>query len=270
MPAFPQSVYRILQLTTDINCPPKELIEIIGHDPVLTLKILKILNSPYFGLSRTILSINQAVVFVGINTIKNIALTIAPVGVLTNEEKDDEYLTNLLMHSLGTAIVAKRLSRRLGASELESADYFVAGLLHDFGKVVLARYMPKEYAKAIKRASKKNIPFLKAEKKLLGTDHTRVGAMLAKKWHLPNELVASIQNHHAPRGKGSPSPMGDCVFAANQIVKKLRIGKSGNPVVEQLPPPIASRFNMDLGELINSLGDFSNEWKKTWFILHQG
>ena len=137
VPAFPHSIYQILHLASDINFSPKELVEVVGHDPVLTLNILKMVNSHYFGLSQPIGSINQAVVCAGINTIKNLALTVAPLELLSSKKQDDPELNQLLLHSLATGFIAKKLARNLGVSEVDATDYFVGGLLHDVGKVAL-------------------------------------------------------------------------------------------------------------------------------------
>ncbi|MEO5377952.1 MAG: HDOD domain-containing protein [Magnetococcus sp. DMHC-6] len=268
MPAFPQSVHRVLQLTADINCAPKELVEVITHDPVLTLKILSLLNSPYFGLSRSISSIQQAVVFVGINTIKNLALSIAPMGILPQHIRSDHYMSQLLLHSLATATCTKQLCRRLGISEIESTNYFVGGLLHDFGKVVLARFQNKNFKQALRLAEHKKISLLLAERKILGTTHTQVGSQLGKKWCLPKELVACLRDHHTPDKKNTRYLMVDCVFAANQLVKKLGIGHAGNPIIENLPPRIADRFGMDLTDLAKSASDFADELKKASVFIH--
>ncbi len=259
MPAFPQSVLRLLQLTTDINCPPKEIVEIVEHDPVLTLHLLKLVNSPYFGLSRRISSIKQAVVFVGINTMKNLALSIAPMEALPKKKNHDPELNDLLLHAIATGAIARRLARLLGVPGVEAAEYYVAGLLHDSGKMALARCMPKAYRKTVKMAKRKGVPLHKMEKKTLGIDHNEMGAILGKKWHLPEDLVSCMRDHHS-KDKKRPSQMRDCVFTANLIAKKLRLGHSGSPIIEENPPArILKRFGMDLPEIMKSLGDATEE-----------
>ena len=260
MPAFPQSVLRLMQLTADINCPPKEIVQVVDHDPVLTLHLLKMVNSPYFGLSRRISSIKQAVVFVGINTMKHLALSIAPMEAMPKKQRaDDPEMTNLLLHAIATGAIARRLARMLGVSEVEAAEYYVAGLLHDTGKMVLARCMPEAYRKTVKMAIRKGVPLVKMEKKILGVDHTDMGALLGDKWRLPKELVACMRDHHTVR-KGRSSKMQDCVYAANLIAKRMRLGHSGNPVIAgDLPQHVRDRFGMDLMELIKSLGNVGSE-----------
>ena len=270
MPAFPQSVFRILQLTTDINCNPRDIVQVVEHDPVLTMNLLKLVNSPYFGLSRRVASISQAVVFVGINTLKNLALSIAPIEVLPKNNWANPRMHQLLLHSLGSAAIARRLSRQLGVPEIDATDYFVAGLLHDFGKVALARCKTKTYRKSLQQAAKKEIPLHQMEKKLFGQDHCQVGALLGKKWCLPKALVSCMAGHHDETAPSSP--MLDCVRAANEIAKRLQYGHSGNPVIAgKLPPTVANRFGQDLPQLIQSLGNVSEELSRARvFIQFQG
>ncbi|MBF0428252.1 MAG: HDOD domain-containing protein [Magnetococcales bacterium] len=269
MPAFPPSVSRILTLTADITCAPKDLIRIIELDPVLTLKLLQLVNSPYFGLSRQISSIKQAVVFVGINTIKNLALTIAPLEILNHDSKDTPHMENMLYHAIAVGVISRHLARRCSLSEIESTDFFVAGLLHDFGKMALYRFLPKKYNKTLHLAAKKQIPLHRAERKTLGVNHLQVGALLAKKWHLPMEFIACMGNHHDWKFSRT-SLLQDCIYTANLIAQTIGVGDSGDPILTpSLPKPIERRLNAKLPELIGTLGDLAGEMHKAKvFIYH--
>ncbi len=263
MPAFSSSVTRILQLSSDINFSPKELVEAIDHDPVMTIKILKLVNSAYFSLSKEITSIKQSVVFLGINTIKNLAITIAAMGMLP--EKNSQYFdsSDFLLHSLGTATVARLLSLQLGVSSKVSSDYFVAGLLHDFGKVVLMQYRHEEMERALALSRCDSISLHEAEMIVMGTDHTVIGGLLGEKWQLPHELVLCLREHHNPLSGMDVAKMRDCVIAANLIIKHLEFGHAGNAVVELMHNDVSTRFGKDLEGLIESLGDIAGALDKT-------
>ncbi|VAW85478.1 hypothetical protein MNBD_GAMMA16-1918 [hydrothermal vent metagenome] len=263
MPAFPSSVTKILQLTSDINSSPKALIEVIDHDPVMTIKILILVNSAYFGLSKKIISIKQGVVILGINTLKNLAVTIAAMGMLPQNSNSKFDSNQFLLHSLGTATIARLLGQKLQVSAKEASDYFVAGLLHDFGKVVLVQFMPEEMEKALTRAANEGIPLFQTEAEEIRSDHTELGGMLAEKWQLPEDLVISLREHHKPITTGDTAKMRDCVIAANSIIKCLEFGHSGNPLIARLPDVVIERFGMELDELLESLGDVSEDLEKT-------
>ena len=252
MPAFPKSVQRVLELTRDVNSTPKDLVEVIDKDPVLTVKILKVVNSAYYSLPKQITSVGHAVVYLGFNTIKNLALSIAAIGMLpkTNEAGFDGQ--QYLLHSLSTAAIAKQVAIKAG--DADPMDCFIAGLLHDFGKVVLALFMPREFRTALEMGQQGKSLHL-ALRDVIGVDHAVVGAMLVEKWRFAPQLVETIRHQYGP--ELADSDMVACVFAANQISKKLNFGFAGNLLVEDFPPSVAKRLGGDLDAVLVMLGDLS-------------
>lgn len=253
MPAFPKSVQKILEITRDVDCSAKDLVQVIDKDPVVTIKVLRVVNSAYYSLPKQITSINHAVVYLGFNTIKNLALSIAAIGMLPTSNAAGFDVQQYLLHSLSTAGIAKQLALRL--DDADPMDCFIAGLLHDFGKVVFAQFMPAEFQKALEICQCNESSLHLALREVIGTDHAVVGAMLVEKWRFPLELIETIGCQYGPQLKDTP--MIACVFAANQISKKLEFGFGGNPYVEQLPLIIAQRLGGTLNELMVSLGDLT-------------
>jgi len=245
MPAFPKSVQRILELTRDINCQPKELVMVIEKDPVMTMKLLRILNSAYYSLPKQITSVNQSVVYLGINTIKNMALSFAAMGVLPQQNAAGFDVQRYLMHSLTTASLARMLCQKFSQGDIDPTDCYIAGLLHDFGKVVFAQFMPTEFKEALALSSEQGISLHAAEKQIIGADHSLVGAMLVGKWQFPESLADAIRYHHSE------------ISPENIVQSCLFMGNSGNLLVEELPPALIERFGGDMDSLIGSLGDLS-------------
>lgn len=253
MPAFPKSVQKILEVTRNVNTTPKDLIQIIDKDPVMTVKILKVVNSAYYSLPKQITSINHAGVFLGINTIKNLALSIAAIGMLPKTNAAGFDMQQYLLHSLATAGIAKRLALTL--DDADPMDCFIAGLLHDFGKVVFAQFMPDELRQAIDESQKEKVSLHQALRRVVGVDHVVVGAMLVERWHFAPYLVETIRNQSSPPGK--VNDMIAAVFAANQICKKLKFGFAGNTYIDDLPTSIASRLGGNLEQIVDRLGDLT-------------
>ena len=251
MPAFPKSVQAILDLTRDVNCTPKDLVQVIDKDPVVTVKILKVVNSAYYSLPKQIASINHAVVFLGFNTIKNLALGIAAIGMLPKSNAAGFDVQQYLLHSLATANLAKKIAGEVDGAD--PMDCFIAGLLHDFGKVVFAQFMPNEFRQALEASKKDGSSLHEALRQTIGVDHAVVGGMLVQKWRFAPSLVETIQNMHGAELKDTP--MVACVFAANQIAKKLDFGFGGNCHIDELTPPMARRLGGNLDDLIARLGD---------------
>jgi putative nucleotidyltransferase with HDIG domain len=253
MPAFPKSVQKILELTRDVNCTPKDLVQVIDKDPVVTVKILKVVNSAYYSLPKQITSINHAVVYLGFNTIKNLALGIAAIGMLPKSNAAGFDVQQYLLHSLATAGIAKQLATAL--DDADPMDCFIAGLLHDFGKVVFAQFMPEEFRQALEISQRDGTSLHQALRQIIGVDHAVVGAMLVEKWRFAPRLIETIQNQHGSDLKDTD--MIACVFAANQISKKMNFGFGGNTCIEELSPAMAKRLGGNLDQVIARLGDLA-------------
>jgi putative nucleotidyltransferase with HDIG domain len=258
MPAFPKSVQRILELTRDVNSTPKELVDVIDKDPVVTVKVLKVVNSAYFSLPKQITSIGHAVVYLGFNTIKNLALSIAAIGMLPKDNASGFDVQQYLLHSLATAGVAKQLASRV--NDADPADCFIAGLLHDFGKVVFAQFMPEEFREALEISRVEGSSLFAALQKTIGVDHAVVGAMLVEKWRFAPHLIETIRYQHLAVLKDTD--MIACVFGANQICKKLNFGFGGNFYIDEFPATVQKRLGGSLDEVIASMGDLDTVFEE--------
>jgi putative nucleotidyltransferase with HDIG domain len=255
MPAFPKSVQRILELSRDINCSPKDLVSVIEKDPVMTMKLLRVLNSAYYSFPRQITSVNQSVVYLGLNTVKNMALSFAALGTLPKNNAAGFDVQSYLLHSLMTAGLARLISQKFHVADADPTDCYLVGLLHDFGKVVFAQFMPVEFRHALERSETEEISLHTAELQVIGIDHSVVGAMLVERWQFPSNVSSLIREHHS--GVEGMSGVAICLFIANQIAKYLGYAGAGYPAIEALSPALAERFGGQLPEIIESLGDIS-------------
>ncbi len=267
IPAFPKSVQQVLTLAADINCAPKDLVGVLKNDPIFTMKILKVVNSPFMGLSSRVTSIHQASVYLGVNTLKNLALSLAGIGMLPARNKAGFPMQDFWLHSLAVALVSRRLAGLLEVAQQESADFFSAGLLHDVGKAVLALYMPEAFQAALELARQSPLFVFEAEERTLAADHAEVGALVAQRWGFPEVLVQGIAWHHTPE-RGLELPLVLCVFAADQVCKTLRYGSSGEDKCQPLPPSVAQRFGRDLDGLVRALPDLDEELQKARIFIN--
>jgi putative nucleotidyltransferase with HDIG domain len=222
----------------------------------MTVKILKAINSSFYGLPQKITSVQKAVVHIGMNTIKNIALGVAAMGMLKPNNRANFNTSNFLLHALTTAAISKMLAERLGLSSTQCSDSFVAGLLHDFGKMVFAEFMPDEFKLALEKSKQQQLPLHQTELEFIGLNHAQAGKMLAERWELSDLLIDAIADHH--NLEPSDNVLRDCVFAANQISKRMQFGDGGNPLIEDFPAAIVARFGLNLTALCEAIGDLES------------
>ncbi len=256
MPAFPKSVQRILELSRDINCPPKELVSVIEKDPVMTMKLLVMLNSAFYSLPKQITSVSQSIVYIGLNTIKNMALSFAVLGVLPRHNDAGYDMQRYLMHSLMTASLSRLLCQKYCMDGTDPADCNLAGLLHDFGKIVFAQSMPEEFSKVLAYSEEHKVPLHIAEKAIIGVDHSLAGAMLVEKWQFPKSLCDAIRHHHDEVLPASS--IQQCLYVADRLSKHASLHNGNGIGNEAMPPAIAARFGSNLDEIIVKLGNLSS------------
>jgi len=256
MPAFPESVHQVMTMSADINCSPKDLVRVIERDPVMTMKILKLVNSAFFALSRHVASVQHALVYLGMNTVKNLAVSIATVNTLPRQSIPELPMSAFLTHSLATASVAQHLAKDV-LKIRDASDYFVGGLLHDFGKAVLIQFEPTTYGSVIKEAREHHLPLNQMEMERLGLTSAEVGAMLAESWQLPAELVDCIRGHINCTDESSDLTL--AVAAANTIVKTMQLGDNGDSHAGVFSEAEKNRLNCDLADVIANMEGLEDE-----------
>jgi len=256
MPAFPESVHQIMSMTADINCSPRDLVKVIESDPIMTMKILKLVNSAFFALSRNVASVQHALVYLGLNTVKNLAISIATVDSLPRKSIPELPMSAFLTHSLATATMAQRLAKDF-LHLRDVSDHFVAGLLHDFGKAVFVQFEPTTYARVLNEARETQSPLPQIEMERMGITCAEAGAMLAESWQLPPALIDSIRTHVSCNEQSSDMTL--TVAAANTVVKAMNLGNSGNPHVGDFQDFMRKRLGSDLEGVIAKMDALSDE-----------
>lgn len=220
LPPLSPSVSKILELANDITASPKDLLNIIKIDPVLTGKILKVINSAYYAMPNQVASLNKALILMGFNTIKNLALSTAIIENVRAGESKEFDSAALWDHCLAVAVASKSLARAAGVKITELEEYFIAGLLHDIGRVVIIQNFPEQYINVIEHPDLQTRPLVEIEQEIMGLNHCEAGAIIARKWQLPESLTTVIENHHS-----DSDHLGTCiVHIADKYCKKTGTG----------------------------------------------
>jgi putative nucleotidyltransferase with HDIG domain len=257
MPSLSTTVIKVLATCNDPRASANDLQRMISLDPVLTARVLKLINSAYYSLGVPITSLTRAIVMLGLNTVKNLALSFAILENLKSNRSIAVFSSEeFWVHSLCVGVIAKSLAAVKGDTPQGLEAFFVAGLLHDLGKIPLSRQFPEEYHRAWKTAGKDQGTLRHSEIKFLGMDHCTVGCMIAKKWCLGTTLVETLSHHHNPDDSSEVDR--DFVFVvslANQFANHLRIGSAGDCVTDnQLIEYLNGKVGVDW-TILHELGE---------------
>lgn len=193
LPALPQTAIRLLELSQDASNGPAEYAKPIEADPGLMGQILRFVNSSYFGFSREIASIKQALALVGVRTIKNFALWSAVFSLVPDPKFGPFDLKKLWQDSLRRAVFARLLGRKIKLHNAE--DLFAAALLQDMAIPLLLKELPKQYESLLERRDVEKLRLSQLEQGLFGWDHAQAAAALVRNWRLPEEFAVLIERH---------------------------------------------------------------------------
>ncbi|MGR3173908.1 MAG: HDOD domain-containing protein [Candidatus Scalindua sp.] len=198
MPTLPTVALRVLEVTSNPGSSANDLMEIIGPDVSLTTKILKIANSPFYGLTREVSSLQHAVTVLGFKEIRNLVISTVAFESFKNFKQDDKFdIKKFWRHSFCCGLAAKIIAVDLKST---SNELFVAGLIHDIGKLVMYIAFPVEFLKLVDMMSPLKLKYtaFEAEKNIFEMIHDEVGMKLLQKWLFPESLITAVGFHHHP------------------------------------------------------------------------
>lgn len=221
LPTLPAILIKLLAACDNEDTPMAEIAAIISKDPVISVKVLQLVNSAYYSFRYSFTSIEQAVVYLGGNTVKNLAVTISVHQVFGLKSLVGQKKFNIKVfwyHSLLCATLARRLAQKMGYGNIEEA--YLTGLLHDIGKLVLVATFPREH-QTILAETKDRQNTLWAENQLLGVTHGETGGWLMERWRLDSMLADAIRYHHEPPEKIKEAfPLVRIIYTANLLCRK--------------------------------------------------
>jgi putative nucleotidyltransferase with HDIG domain len=197
LPPFPAVIQRAIQLMNDPNSSAQQVVDAIQFDQLITANVLKICNSAYFGLRRTIHSLREALVMIGFNQLLEIILSQESVNFFSAPCKGyDLGYGELWHHSVASALLTRIVSKRLNREATPSQ--FTAALVHDIGKMAIGAFI-KDYFDDIKKCvEEEHLAFTEAESKVLGINHAELGGMITNQWNFPKDIESAVHYHHTP------------------------------------------------------------------------
>jgi putative nucleotidyltransferase with HDIG domain len=231
IPSLPTVAMKALELINDDSTSINELEKIISRDQSFSARLLRIANSPYYGMNRRIDTISSGVMLIGFNTMRSLVVA---ASLKDMHRKFGLFEQKLWEHSLGVSVAASILAKVAKMAQPEEA--LVAGLIHDVGKTVLNNSIPDKYAVVMQKAYEEGRMFKDVESELLGYTHCDVGGLIARKWKLPKNLEIVIQYHHAETlpafEESAYEALCQVVNVADAICLKQSIGIKGPEDIE--------------------------------------
>ena len=228
LPAMPQVASKVLEMSADPNTSALQLQQIISDDQAMTARILKIANSAMYSCSRKVKTLTEAIVMLGFDSIRSLVVTSAARNLYNTRNASTGLKERLLWeHSIGVAFACRLLVQDRVPALSEEA--FLAGLMHDIGKLVLNLRVPEQFDEIVQLVYNDNLPFNSTEKEILGYDHAEVGAKLINKWNLSPMLEDTILHHHNPEAMTIDNPLLLYLDLGNKVCHKLGIGFVDEP-----------------------------------------
>jgi HD-like signal output (HDOD) protein len=219
LPPLPEVAWRILEMTSDLYLGVGELSDLIARDQALTARVLRIANSAFFRRTREIRTVRDAAVLLGNRKIRGVVIAASLGGVIRKTPQGRQ----LWEHALGAALAAREIAARTRLADPD--DAFVAGLLHDVGKILFDLQFPQAFLEAVACAeANPDLSTLEAERAYLGWTHTEAGELVAEAWNLPDAIAEVVTCHHEPERSVLFHELSVLVQASNWLCHSLGIG----------------------------------------------
>ena len=259
IPSLPQFVIDTLKKLDDPKSSAQDVADKLSRDEGLVLRILRLANSAYYGLPRRITGVSEAISLLGFKTVKSIVLAASVYkfmdGSFTGYALDRG---ELWKHSLSVAFASRYLAKRIKG--LDDEEAYVAGMVHDIGKIVLNDYVRFGYGIIAKLVEDDQVPFMDAERQVLGFDHAQVGGLIMEQWNLPETYMLAARYHHSPWELPEESKAHqvfvDVIHVANILCLMLGVGLGADGLQYKIHQESLERLGIaDVEVLMSDLVD---------------
>lgn len=221
LPALPSAVVKVVQETDKSEPSASKVEQHIQKDQGLTTKLLKVVNSAYYGVSGQVTNVQQAIVILGLQQVRNLTLSVGALsGFTSSNPRQQEMLRSCWLHAFSTASASQLIAQHKKLDSTTSQVLFVGGLLHDIGRLFLFTHFPEEYRQVVTVAMETDRPVEDVEAVMLGMNHAQVGSLIAQHWKLPKVISTLIADHEGPFD-GTEDEVLMCVHIADALTKHL-------------------------------------------------
>lgn len=234
----PVLYYQLKQAMDDPESSFNDYSRIISADPALTARLLKIVNSPFYGFSSTVETIDHALNIIGTDQLMDLSLATVVVSKFKGIPRDLINMETFWMHSIATGIAARKMAMAVGIDNPER--FYLAGMLHDIGTLLPLKQQTETAKGVLEKCKETKQHLYLVEKETYGFSHAEVCQLLLMEWQLPQRLIDMVTHHHFPLEVSDPEVRRDCCILnmSDIMIYFLKIGNSGEPAVPQLLPDV--------------------------------
>lgn len=251
LPSMPATLARIIQITNSPETTAEQVAHVVKLDQSLSTKVLRLANSAYYGRRMKAETVTDAVVTLGFSSVRNLAASASVIDALFPKRLFAGFSwQDMWVHSVTCAVAAESLYTRISRSSMGSNESaFVAGLLHDVGKLILARALPQRFLQVVDAVREYNFEMVRAETNLLSTNHAKIGGELADQWEFPTKLRDGVACHHDPDSSSEHADLARAVQAGNMLAKRMSRNYIQGVPVDYSLKEIADTAGLPVGEM---------------------
>lgn len=270
MPSLSTTVTKVLEVCNNPDTSPDELNRLISYDPVLAGQVLGLINSAYYSLPSPVTSLTRAIIMLGLNTVKNLVLATSVLASFKGASNLSHFsMDDYWAHCLCVGVTTKMIAKMMQVPKVAQEEFFVAGLLHDLGKLPIIACYGDLFEKATVGSHEEGVPLFQAERRFVGFDHCQVGWLIGAKWKLSNDMKHAIMNHHNPLADDcEPSDLLYAMSLGNQMAYQLQIGDAGDGAGdEQMGRELAGRISLKMDDILAKRPQIEDEIERARVFL---
>jgi HD-like signal output (HDOD) protein len=254
------------EVIADPSSTAQDVSKIVSCDQASSARVLRLANSVLYGFPGQIDTISRAVVVLGFDEIRNLVLCTAVMDLFSKQDTAFNFRpVDFWAHSVAVGTATRMIGQACRMPNTENC--FVAGILHDIGKLVFFEYVEKEFSRALDQANKSQLPLYEAEQEILGMDHSRGGTLLVENWNLPRTIHKAIRCHHAGLPEEGPDLLTAAVHMADILVRALELGFGGDDLIPRPNPRAWDLLNLPPQSLSRMAPDLLRNYQETVEIM---
>lgn len=264
LPSLPTVVMELLASLDQEDVNIDALALKIAQDQALTAKTLRLANSSFYGMANQVTTIQEAIAILGFRTVRSVTTTAAMIGAFAGSTRTGFNVTPFWRHAIAAAVCARELATHLS---LNPEHAYIAGLLHDIGRLVLVTSFQPNYAATMAYRVQHDCHLLDAEHAVLGVDHALVGHVLTQHWKFPEAMQQAVACHHAPLVQ-SMQPLSLVILAADAIAHALDLSKDMDDLVPPVPTGLWKQLGLDEKALLKVFQNAEKQFEGASLILN--